>query len=509
MQMHWRFAKNAVANLARGSAAAVVALLLPPILIRHMTPATYAAWVLTLQVVAYLAYLDFGLQTAVGRYIAFANAKKDSTWRDGIFSTAFAGLGLAALLGIFVMLVIAAAARHIFPAVPESLLAPMRLAMLIVGASVALGLPASAWNGVFVGLQRYEIPAITTSIAKVFSAVGLIVCAITGRSLIAMAVVMAAVNLLSYGLQYGMMRRIASEVRFRGELITRRLIRELSGYCFSLTVWSFSMLLVNGLDLILVGRFQFGAVTPYAVSATLITFLAGLQSAVFSVIMPHSAVLHAQQDSNALGKLLIRATEMGVLLLLLSGLPLIIFAGPIIRVWIGAQFQQEGGVLLAILVIANVVRLAGVPYATILIGTGQQRLVIVSPVLEGVSNLVASIFLGMRYGAIGVAMGTLIGAVIGIIGHIFYNIPRTRNEIRVGRRRFVLSGMGLPALATLPLMVVAVRAWTGLPPAPWIFASALGCALVFSAALVVFGDRGRLWKHRYPDLSGTPSPPGV
>ena len=112
-----------------------------------------------------------------------------------------------------------------------------------------------------------------------------------------MAVVMAAVNLLSYGLQYGMMRRIASEVRFRGELITRRLIRELSGYCFSLTVWSFSMLLVNGLDLILVGRFQFSAVTPYAVSATLITFLAGLQSAVFSVIMPHSAVLHAQQDS--------------------------------------------------------------------------------------------------------------------------------------------------------------------------------------------------------------------
>ena len=91
----------------------------------------------------------------------------------------------------------------------------------------------------------------------------------------------------------------------------------------------------------------------------------------------------------------------GCLVAPVEGLPLIIFAGPIIRVWIGAQFQQEGGVLLAILVIANVVRLAGVPYVTILVGTGQQRLVIVSPVLEGVSNLVASIFLGMRYGALG------------------------------------------------------------------------------------------------------------
>ena len=63
--------------------------------------------------------------------------------------------------------------------------------------------------------------------------------------------------------------------------------------------------------------------------------------------------------------------------------------------------------------------------------------------------------------------------MIGIVGHIFYNLPRTRKEIRVGRRRFVFSGIGLPALATLPLMLVAVRAWTGLTPAlgfsplPW------------------------------------------
>src|SRR3954451_25379158 len=168
MHLHWRFAKNAIAKLGSGSAAAIIALVLPPVLIRHMTPASYAAWVLTLQVVAYVAYLDFGLQTAVGRYIAFANEKKDATWRDGIFSTAFAGLAFAALLGISVMLVIAAAARHVFPAVPAALLAPMRIAMLIVGASVALGLPASAWNGVFVGLQGYENPAITTSVAKVF-----------------------------------------------------------------------------------------------------------------------------------------------------------------------------------------------------------------------------------------------------------------------------------------------------------------------------------------------------
>ncbi len=73
MRIQWRIAKNAAANLIRGGTAGVVAVFLPAILIRHMAQAEYSAWVLVLQVSAYCTYLDFGLQTAVGRYIAIAD----------------------------------------------------------------------------------------------------------------------------------------------------------------------------------------------------------------------------------------------------------------------------------------------------------------------------------------------------------------------------------------------------------------------------------------------------
>lgn len=448
-----------------------------------MTPASYAVWVLALQVVAYLGYLDFGLQAAVGRYIAFANEKKDANMRDGIFSTAFTGLSIAALLGLFLILAIAIASHHIFPSVPPALLAPMRMAMLIVGVSVAFGLPASAWNGVFIGLQRYEVPAITTGAGKLVSALGLILAAIAGRSLVFMAIVMAVANFLSYSLQYGMFRRIASEIRFRRELIARHLIKELSGYCFSLTVWSFSMLLINGFDLILVGRFQFGAVTPYSVSATLITFLAGVQTAIFGVIMPHAAELQARQNSEALGNLLVRATRLGVLFLLLTGLPLIVFAVPIFRVWIGPQFAHAGGGILVILVMANMVRLTAVPYASVLIGTGQQRLVIVSPLMEGAANLICSILLGFKYGAIGVAWGTLIGAVAAVLANIFYNLPRTRFSINCSPFRYVSEAMAIPALCGSPVCL-ALTATTlfksmgrGIVTPAWLI-SICACAIV-------------------------------
>lgn len=477
--MRRRLIKNAVANLGRGGTAAVVAILLPPVLVRHMEPATYAVWVLILQLVAYVGYLDFGLQTAIGRYVAFANETKDTKWRDGIFSTAFAGLAVAALLGLMLILFAAAASPYIFPSIPVALFAPMRTAMLIVGVSVALGLPASAWNGVFIGLQRYEIPAITIGVGRLLSALGLILVAITGRSLVLMATVVAASNVFSYVLQFGMLRRVASEIRFRSELITRSLIRELSGYCFSLTVWSFSMLLVTGFDVVLVGRFQFASVAPYSISATLITFLGGIQNAIFGVIMPHAAGLHARQEAKALGHLLVKMTRFGVLLLLLTGLPLIVFAAPIIRIWIGSQYDQAGGSILVILVIANMVRLTGAPYASILIGTGQQRLVIVSPLMEGFSNIVASVLLGWKYGAIGVAWGTLIGAVVAVLANVIYNLPRTRDSINISQFRYLCEALAVPAVCGMPvcLALLVTTVW-----------KSLGSAMVFPALLISIGS---------------------
>ena len=453
-QLRQRLFKNALANLGRGGTGAIVAILLPPVLVRHMAPASYAVWVLILQVVAYVAYLDFGLQTAVGRYIAFAHEKKDTQWRDGIFSTAFSGLSLAALLGVGLILIAMAACPSIFPSIPPALLPSMRVAILVVGLSVALGLPASAWNGVFIGLQRFEVPAVATASSKILSALGLIWAALTGKSLIVMALIVATANLLSYSVQFAMLRRAVPELHFRKELITKPMIRELSGYSFSLTVWSFSMLLVNGFDLLLVGRFDFAAVTPYSVSATLITFLAGVQNAIFGVIMPHAAQLHAQQNSVALGNLLVKTTKLGVLLLLLTGLPLIVFAVPLIKIWIGSQFAQAGGRILVVLVIANMVRLTAVPFASILIGTGQQRLVVFTPLMEGITNLAFSIVLGWKYGAIGVAWGTLIGAIAAVLANICYNLPRARSSIQCSPLRYFIEAMVFPALCGIPVCLL-------------------------------------------------------
>ena len=79
------------------------------------------------------------------------------------------------------------------------------------------------------------------------------------------------------------------------------LLRELYGYCWGLTVMSFSMLLVTGFDLVLVGHFEFAVVAPYSVAAAMITFISGLLSAIINVVLPHAATLHAREKAEDMG----------------------------------------------------------------------------------------------------------------------------------------------------------------------------------------------------------------
>ena len=67
-----------------------------------------------------------------------------------------------------------------------------------------------------------------------------------------------------------------------------------------------------------------------------------------------------------------------------------------------------------------------------MISTGEQRQIILVPLLEGAVNLVASLIAGYYWGAIGVAFGTLIGSFFSIGGHIVYTMRRSvAIELRV------------------------------------------------------------------------------
>lgn len=457
--------KNAVANLVRGSASAVVALVLPPFLTRSMSVDAFGAWSLVLQLSAYVGYLDFGIQTAIARFIAHTTESQQTEHRNGIASTALACLsasGCAAFLGLVLLTIFL---PRLFHHLPASLLFDVRAALLLVGGSLAAGLPASVISGTFVGLQRNEVPAAIIGGSRLFSAGLLIVIVRMGGGIAEMAVAVAVVNVSSYLVQYVAYKRVirglTPTMNLSLDRVSKAAALELFDYCFSLTVWGVGLLLVTGLDLTIVGIYRFSEVGYYAVAATVVTFLAGIFGAIFGAMGSPAAVIHARGDRAGLGRLVVVATRFGTILLLATGLPLILFANWLFRIWVGPVYALHASILLQVLVAANIIRICLTPYVLAMIGSGEQRRVILVPILEGVTNLAFSLVLARSLGALGVALGTLVGAIVGVAGNFFYNMRRTTAiELHVGD--YFRDSILRPCLCVFPVLLVALS-WRTLP----------------------------------------------
>jgi O-antigen/teichoic acid export membrane protein len=447
--------KNASANLVRLAGAGVIALLLPPFLVRELSKDAYGAWSLLLQLTLYVGYLDFGIQTAVSRFVAHAEELGDNKQRDGVVSTAFVMLSVAALLGCALVVVLAWQLPNLFRQMPSALYQPAQIALLFMGTSFALGLPVSVIHAMFIGLQRNEVPAAVAIANKIAMASLVAGVVLKHWGLAAMGASVAVANVLSYAGALIACRAWAARVRIHLAQASRAYVRQIGGYSASVVVWMIAMLMISGLDLSIVGMFDYKMTAYYAIAATLTNFVAQAQGAIFSALLPASAVLGARGDGERLGVMLVSSTRYGVLILLAMALPLVIAGHSIIRIWAGAEYAQHATMILQVLVVANVIRLCALPYSTLLLGTGQQKKVIASPLAEGITNLLASVAGAYLLGAIGVALGTLIGAVVSVALHLFYNMPRTA-LIAIDRLHLVKEGLLRPSICALPFVFLLV-----------------------------------------------------
>lgn len=412
-----------------------------------------------LQLAAYANYLDFGLQTAIARFLAGALEKRDEEQSNQLLSNAFAILSAAGGLALGVVGILTSQIGHIFHSIPAGLSGEIGYGVLILGISTALGMPLSAYTGVLIGMQRNEFPAMVIAASRLLGAVAVVVVAQHTHSLAWLAACIAVSNLLAGVVQYVIVQKLLPWLRCRRVHLKRAMMRELVRYCSTLSVWSFAMLLVSGLDVTIVGLFRFQAVGAYSIAATLVMFYTGLLAAAFSAMMAPVAILQARKEYHRISELVVVTTRLNSYVSMAAIVTVFLFGAVFIRVWVGPAYLAITLPVMTILLFAQAIRTVGNAYGTALVGMGLQKMGILPAILEALANLLLSVLGVIWIGPTGVAWATLTAAVLALGIVIFYVLPRIR-ELRLNGVSFIWQGAGVPfAPFALFCFWMACRGW--------------------------------------------------
>jgi O-antigen/teichoic acid export membrane protein len=454
LRLSSRLIKNAASNVARGGATAVINLAIPHFLTQSLDVDRFSAWSLMLQIAAYSSFLDFGLQTAVARFVAQMTEMGQLQRRRQLMETVLCFMLALTVVGILIIGGVIAAAPMIFKHLPLGMLGEFRTAGMILGCGTALQLAFSPFTGALVGIHRNEIPAFATIASRIVGAAAAIALANHTHRLVLPAIAIAGTNIAAGLIQMAYVRSLIPDLRRLKLEIDRKLGHELLQFCAGLAALTLGMFLIQGMDVTIVGLYRFEAVGYYSIAAAPIAILVGLGTAILSAFLAPLAVLHARQEFDRVITLTLNATWIMTLVNLLAVVFFAWFGKGVLTLWVGHNYALRADPILMILLIAQTIRLVTSPLMTSLVAAGLHSHAILSGLLEGVVNLAASVYLVHKLGAIGVAYGTLIGAAISVIVHMAYTLPKAQ-QIRIGPKALLISGLGLPLFGMTPLLLLS------------------------------------------------------
>jgi O-antigen/teichoic acid export membrane protein len=455
MSLKRKILQGSASNIVRATLSALVALLLPPFLVHRMSPAEYSAWVLILQISAYVNLLDLGLQTAIGKFVAEYDAAANIEASSSILSSSFAILCVASLAGAAILAAVTWYLPQLFQQMPANLIGSTRIGLLAVGLSLAFALPFNSFLATFTGLQRYLFPTIVSAVGKLLSSAALVALLILHGNLVQLALVMAAFNVATAIAQFAGWKAYASDrVQFGLRYIDRAYGVRLAKYGGVLSIWTVSGLLISGLDIVIVGHFDYMNTGAYAIASSVTNFMVLIIGSLFGPLLPAVSSLQAVGSPEQVGGIAVKTTRYCALLLLLIGLPILFGAYPLLAAWVGKSYATSGAAFLEVLVLGNMVRQLSYPYAIVVVATGKQHLATIAAIAEASVNIGVSIWLVQRIGAVGVAIGTLAGSFVCLGLHLTVSMHLTRSTIRIWRPHFVKEGLLRPLFCATPSVLL-------------------------------------------------------
>ncbi len=407
----------------------LMVLALPYLLNRIFTQQEYAVWVLGFQAAIYVPMFGLGIHQLMIRAIAHNLSHGSQEQARKSISAGLAVVILLFLISCAFVFLGGWFVADIAKASAENHLA-IEEVWWKVGFASSMGLFSLFFFGCFGGIQRYEWENLYKAIYSLLF-VGLITLTwVLGLKIDSGMLA----NFYGLAIMLGLsvlLLRFMKQKTISLPLLSLVAKPEMRTYflgMYGISVWQIGILMVSGFDILIVSRVGFSAVPGYSIALSFLVFMTGGISAILGPLLPRFAVELSKSGHGQFRQVffvyqrrllwLISAMYVGLLLLPKN-----------VWIFLLKDSAESFFIVFPVLLAATCFRLVTVLYGLAILGANAQHKVILSPLVEGVVNLTASIILACWIGPIGVAIGTLIGSVVCLLFHSLYNVPRNHKVI--------------------------------------------------------------------------------
>ncbi|MCG7876051.1 MAG: MATE family efflux transporter, partial [Candidatus Thiodiazotropha endolucinida] len=312
--------KNIFSNWANLGVNIVISFFLAPFIVHKLGNIYYGVWVIVMQFTGYLYLLDFGVRESIIRYVSKYKTQRNIDELNEVLSSGLILYGGIAVLCLLISIIFSYSYPYIFE-VENVDLSTISIVVIICGLTIAQTIAFNVFNGILMGLQRYDI---FNKIGIIFAFVrlGLILYFLNlGYGIIALSLIQLIIGLANnisiYFYSKHLLEKNNIPFRYSRTPLKTKLpiLKKLYNYSVYVLINNLGQKAIFYTDALVIGAFSsVVSVTFYAIAGNLIEYLRRLIMMSNSVLNPVASELEASSKIENIDSLIINGSKFSLLL---------------------------------------------------------------------------------------------------------------------------------------------------------------------------------------------------
>ncbi|MHB1055054.1 MAG: flippase [Thermoleophilia bacterium] len=359
-------ARNTLWNLIGFAVPLVAAIIVIPVLNRHLGTDRFGVLTLIWAMIGYFNLFDLGIGRALTKLVADRLGSGEESQILQLSSGAFSLMLVLSCLGTLALVLISGWLTVSVLNIPGELQNEATQAFYLCAVAIPLIVISAGISGMLAAAQRFDLINLIRIPLGLFVFIGPLLVLPFSNSLFWMTGILVFGRMVAMAVQAVICLRVFPSLRQRWPLPEMIVIKKLIGFGSWMTVSNIISPVMVSMDRFLVGAFiSVTAVAYYATSQEAITKLSFIPSALASTLFPAFSAEFASSPEHT--KLIF---SRGVKFLFLIQFPLTVivvaFASEGLRLWLGDEFSRNSTHVLQILALGVFFGgLGGVPFALI------------------------------------------------------------------------------------------------------------------------------------------------